>query len=375
MHKQQRWDIFCRVIDNFGDIGVCLRLARQLAHEYGLEIRLWVDDLNSTKRLLPEFDVNLPAQKLDGVAIHRWQPEFRFDSVADVVIEAFACELPENYLLAMAETRPIWLNLEYLSAESWVEEYHLKPSPHPRLPLNKTFFFPGFGEKTGGLLREHDLFARRDQYQKQPPAQQPFWCEEDIAGNPLKVSLFCYPHAPVHDLLAAMAASARPVLCLVPESSILPVVSEFFGKQMLSAGDTRNKGKLTVRILPFLSQSGYDELLWSCDLNFIRGEDSWIRAIWAARPFVWLPYHQAEDTHLIKLDAFLQRYTQGLDSAAAESLKAFHTNWAAGHMNLTLWAELLAHLPQLERNARLQSAALAQQPDLASKLVIFCENS
>src|SRR5690606_2488281 len=122
--RRQRWDIFCRVVDNFGDIGVCWRLARQLSHEYGLAIRLWVDDLESTQRLLPEVDTVLPVQKVDGIAIHHWKPEFSFDAVADVVIEAFACELPDIYLREMAEARPIWLNLEYLSAESWVEEYH-----------------------------------------------------------------------------------------------------------------------------------------------------------------------------------------------------------------------------------------------------------
>lgn len=372
--SRQRWDIFCRVVDNFGDIGICWRLAKQLVDEHGLDVRLWVDDLISTKRLLPEFDMTLLRQQIRGVDIHHWQSEFRFDAVADVVIEAFACELPENYVLAMVAKQPVWLNLEYLSAENWVEEYHLKPSPHPRLALNKTFFFPGFTEHTGGLLRERGLFAARDEFQKQQPLPNEFRQNSNIVSNTLKVSLFCYPHAPIHDLLAAMAASLSPVQCFIPESSILGIVSAFFGDQPLAVGDTRTRGNLTVNILPFLSQSGYDELLWSCDLNFVRGEDSWIRAIWAARPFVWLPYHQAEDTHLVKLAAFLERYLEGLDDAVAEPLRTFHMTWAAERFDPDMWKKLTAKLPGLQDHAAHQANALGQQADLAAKLVIFCEN-
>ena len=41
------WDIFCTVIDNYGDIGICWRLARQLRVDDGQRVRLWVDDLTS----------------------------------------------------------------------------------------------------------------------------------------------------------------------------------------------------------------------------------------------------------------------------------------------------------------------------------------
>jgi len=322
MHKQQRWDIFCRVVDNFGDI-----------------------------------------------AIHHWQPEFRFDTVADVVIEAFACELPDNYLQAMAETRPIWLNLEYLSAESWVEDYHLKPSPHPRLPLNKTFFFPGFTERTGGLLREKDLFARREAFvQRQQQA-------DNGTHDELQVSLFCYPFAPIRQLLSIMAQGPRPVHCRIPQTGILPAVCDFFEVTQLTVGQQISSGQLTVEILPFLSQDAYDRLLWCCDLNFVRGEDSWIRAIWAARPFIWQPYRQEEDTHLLKLQAFFECYNHGCEAAARTSLEQFHRAWVSGELQAAHWQQLLQQLPALQAHTKQRAEDLAKQPDLASKLVIFCENS
>src|SRR5664279_2251760 len=127
----QRWDIFCRIVDNYGDIGVCWRLSRQLAQEHGLAVRLWVDDPAVAKRLIAHLDISLENQTIAGVEICHWQNSFKDTQVADVVIEAFACELPTNYLAAMVKTQPVWLNLEYLSAEQWMAESHLLASPHP----------------------------------------------------------------------------------------------------------------------------------------------------------------------------------------------------------------------------------------------------
>ena len=143
---RQRWDIFCTVIDNFGDIGVCWRLAKQLAHEHGKTVRLWVDDLVSFSCIAPQVVPAVQRQVFQQVEICLWSTLPKAVEPADVVIEAFACELPEVYVTAMLQMakQPVWINLEYLSAESWVAQYHGLPSPHPRLPLSKTFFFPGF---------------------------------------------------------------------------------------------------------------------------------------------------------------------------------------------------------------------------------------
>ena len=141
-----RWDIFCNVVDNFGDIGVCWRLARQLAAEHALAVRLWVDDLASFRRINSSIDPNLQEQMSHGVTIRRWSKPFGAVEPAEVVIETFGCEVPYAYAAAMADraTKPAWINLEYLSAEAWVTGCHALPSPHPRLPLTRYFFFPGF---------------------------------------------------------------------------------------------------------------------------------------------------------------------------------------------------------------------------------------
>ncbi|MDH5571566.1 MAG: elongation factor P maturation arginine rhamnosyltransferase EarP, partial [Gammaproteobacteria bacterium] len=161
------WDIFCSVIDYFGDIGVTWRLARQLVAEHDQEVRLWVDDMNAFCRLCPEANAKDEVQVIQGLAIHHWPHEWQPVQCADVVIEAFGCQLPPAYIEAMVKRSapPLWLNLEYLSAEDWVEGCHGLPSPQ-RNGLQKFFFFPGFTPQTGGLLRETGLIEQRQRFQQ-----------------------------------------------------------------------------------------------------------------------------------------------------------------------------------------------------------------
>ena len=197
----ERWDVFCRVVDNFGDVGVSWRLARSLAREHGKRVRLWLDDLTVLAKLRPDLDPAWDIQTREGVEVARLAEPFVVDEVADVVVETFGCDPPEAYVLAMAARTPPprWINLEYLSAEEWVERSHALPSPNPRLPLVKHYFFPGFTPRTGGLLRERGLLQRRDDFQADAGAQAAFW--RGLVGrappeNALKLSLFAYTGAP-----------------------------------------------------------------------------------------------------------------------------------------------------------------------------------
>jgi len=375
-----RWDIFCAVIDNYGDIGVCWRLARQLVAEYDFAVRLWVDDPASFVRLCPQADPVDDAQTVGGVDVCRWNPAFDADvEPADVVVEAFACELPASYLVAMADRprRPVWVNLEYLSAEAWVEDCHLMASPHPRLPLVKHFYFPGFTPRTGGLLRERDLFARRDAFVDDRTARETFWRAAGFAPPPadaVRVSLFAYRHADVNGLLQAFAGCGRPVVCAIPDGPLLDEAVEFMGRDELRPGDQAVAGSLFVRILPFVAQPDYDALLWACDINFVRGEDSFVRAQWASRPLVWHIYPQAGDVHIGKLDAFMARYGEGLGDEAGAAIKRLAHAWNTGEALAAAWTGVLANLPALRAHAADWAGRLGAQPDLASRLAEFALN-
>ena len=350
-------DIFCTVIDNYGDIGVCWRLARQLAHEYGIHVRLWVDDLRSFAKLCPDINVELALQQYRGIEIQRWNADFHALKPAELVIEAFACKLPESYIALMAAqtSEPLWINLEYLSAENWVEGCHLLPSPHPRLALTKYFFFPGFTEKTGGLILENNLLAQRDQFQVTLAAKNTaFWnklgISEPSAGE-LRISLFSYENNQLNALLETWINSATPIICLVPEGKILPQLSAYFG-QAMTVGAVIQLGNLRVQILPFVEQADYDHLLWACDINFVRGEDSCVRAQWAGKPFIWQIYPQNDGVHLEKLRALSQLYGANLSPNAAHANENLWLAWN-GTANLNdAWANFMEHQKTLASHAK-----------------------
>ncbi|MRR50052.1 MAG: elongation factor P maturation arginine rhamnosyltransferase EarP [Rhodocyclaceae bacterium] len=363
---EDRWDIFCRVIDNFGDIGVTWRLARQLAAEYDIQARLWVDDLESFRHLNPDLDPGLPCQSSHGVEVCRWSDDFPpTATVADVVIEAFACELPPSYLAAMAAraatgAAPVWINLEYLSAEAWVESCHGMASPHPTLPLTKHFFFPGFTCNTGGLLREKDLLVRRDSIRPARPGA--------AEKRELEVFLFCYDNPALPGLLEAWRQSEQPIRLRIPPGAALTRAAPG-----LAEGRSCQQGSLLIDALPFVPQEQFDTQLWRSDVNFVRGEDSMVRALWAGRPLVWQIYPQANQAHLPKLEAFLDLAGAGL-AADAQAQRDF---WLAWNNALpdpdwpALWRALDAALPALDQWAAAWSGRLAIDDDLATRLVNF----
>ncbi|NGT16001.1 elongation factor P maturation arginine rhamnosyltransferase EarP [Achromobacter insolitus] len=360
-------DIFCRVVDNYGDIGVCWRLARRLAHGRGWDVRLWVDDLTSFARIQPGIVPGLPRQQLAGIDIVHWSdsPDPAL-AARDVVIEAFACDPPPPFLDSMRRAHPAWINLEYLSAESWVESCHGLPSQRPD-GLVKHFFFPGFTNATGGLLREPGLSAERDALQASAQDQEVFLRSLGVAPELLSrrragartVSLFCYPAAPVPALAEALAADPRPSVLLAPEG-VAP------GLEAACAA----RGAPMVARLPFVAQPDFDRLLWCCDLNFVRGEDSFVRAAWAARALVWQIYPQEENVHLEKLEAWLARYP------APETAHALIRAWNQSGTGETASALSAALAPAAWENwtaaAMAWDASQAGLPDLAENLADFC---
>ena len=367
------WDIFCKVVDNYGDAGVCWRVARQLHAEQGIHVRLWIDRLATLQVLRPGLDVTAPEQSMDGVEICDGSTIVPDPAGVDVVIEAFGCGLPEDYVAAMAGLArpPGWIVLDYLSAEAWVDSHHGLASPHPTLGLPRWYFYPGFTTSTGGLPREQDLLRRRDAFDA--AARAGFWRHFGMtvpAPSVLTVSLFAYADAPVTDLLTAMAEDPRPTLLVVPAGAVVPAVQAFFG----TTASTVRRGALELRLLPFLPQTQYDELLWACDLNMVRGEDSFVRAQWAGKPLIWQPYRQDDGAHQRKLQAFLQRYTAGIEPGAGAALRAFSEAWSAGSSLRALWPSLRTARGELARHALNWSGELADLGEMSAKLVEFVRN-
>ena len=373
-----RWDIFCKVVDNFGDVGVSWRLARILAGEHGVLVTLWLDRLEALARVEPRISAAAAAQRVQGVTVRRWTDPLPDDVAADVVIEAFGCGLPESYVQAMAARAapPRWFILEYLSAEPWIDGAHGLASPHPRLPLPRRFWFPGFTAGSGGLLRERGLFATRDAFRHDAPAAASLWASLRVpapGANETRVSLFCYPDAPLPALLDAWAAGEDAVVCLIAQGVAAPALERWSGRAAPQPGSAPlARGRLSVHVVPFVAQDDYDRLLWACDINFVRGEDSFVRAQWAAQPLVWQLYPQGSGAHLAKLDAFVDRYTAGLASAADGAVRRFWQAWnRRPHADPvgTAWVEFARIRPDLLEHGRAWAAHLAALPELTAGLV------
>ena len=375
------WDIFCRVVDNYGDVGIAWRLARQLAAGGHRSLRLFVDGIDVLARLEPRIDPESARQRVAGIDVQTWSASDDGPAIepARVVVELLGCGLPSSCLDAMeastnAHRDPtVWIDYEHLSAEAWTEDFHALPSPHPTRTLVKHFFYPGFGPRSGGLPFEPGLEARRLAFVDDPAMVRVFRQTLGIVDARRHLSLFAYPDAPVAALFDALARDEETWSIVVPEGVLVESIGAWFEAHGVAAGRARSHESLTVTTIPFVDQEDYDRLLWSSDVNCVRGEDSFVRAQLAARPFVWAAYRQADDAHLSKLAAFDALH----EADMPHDLRAVSRRWSLawndrGQRDIVEAARAwLARRPQLQAHAEAWSASLLTQPALVDRLVAF----
>ena len=292
-----------------------------------------------------------------GVTVIRWVEPLPDFEPGEVVIEAFGCDPPPAFVARMAAmpAPPLWINLEYLSAEAYTERCHGLASPRlvgPGKGLTKWFYYPGFSTASGGLLREaHAL-----------DAGAPGWLAAQ--GVPVRpgercVSVFAYADAPLEALLDRLDGQAT-LLLLAAGASQAPGLALFDAER-------RRGPHLRAHPLPWFDQAGYDQVLRASDLNFARGEDSIVRAMWAGAPFVWQIYAQADGAHEAKLDAVLDRLAGHADAALAASLRQLWRAWNG----LAAWPDTLPDPRAWRRLCLAWRQSLADQSDLTSQLLRF----
>jgi hypothetical protein len=414
------WDIFCNVVDNFGDIGVCWRLACNLAAR-GKQVRLWVDDVSPLAWMAPSGYAHV-----EVIDCKNGLPNDQYYVLGDVLVDTFDCEFAINLIAGQAintpdisqftplksSIQPVWLNLEYLTAESFAERAHTLPYVHrsgAAQGWTQWYFYPGFNDKTGGLLREVDLFERQRTFDKTAWLNQllerkdvlvpsfPRRRESTSAAidsrlrgndgtlvdgtwdieNTRFISLFCYEPTALEALIDQLSTSEKQTCLLVTTGRATAAVNALLEHKKRLQPAYLLPEKLSILYIPQLTQNNYDHLLWSCDLNFVRGEDSLVRAIWAAKPFIWQIYPQHDGAHHAKLDAFLAMMD------APESLRAAHIAWNASSAEVKANPDL-PRFPQLDlsiclpawsESAQNLSTKLRLQVDLASSLIAFAEKN
>ena len=356
--------LICKVIDFFGDSGVAWRIAKQLQVDFNIEVHLLVDDLMTTQRLIPSLDISLKKQTIDGICIYHG--DFSEDSKSlpsppAFVFNLFNIDLPHAYKALIQSGKSKYIAIEYLSAEPWVDNFHLKPSIDPESGLIKTFFYPGFTNQTGGLIREKDLLLRREAFTQARRDK----IIKSFGGNPdfYSISLFYYPTQKIETFLGVMDIMKKPIQFFIPQYLL----------DLLKA--KKNYQHLHIIPYPFLSHDDFDDLLWSCNLNFVRGEDSWIRALWAGKPFIWQPYVQENNIHLIKLKAFLRSYCEDCEQELSETLIKMHNDWSNNKFSEALWRDFFKSQASLESFALKRSYHYSKEPSFVESLVDYCSET
>lgn len=350
-------DIFCKVIDNFGDAGIAWRLARSLSLEYGWSVRLVIDLPSTLARMVPEVDADRRSQRACGIRVELWDKQFEQarHEACDVVIEAFSCFLPPDYEAAIARRIENGLSckvfaLDYLTAEDYAESMHGLNSPHPRYGYPKTFFFPGFTEKTGGIIRERSLGTEQEQFAASGGRDGFLRSIGADPVHPFSLFFFTYPTTPVSALAQSLARDPRPVQLLLAPG---------LASEQLAEALRRLHEPAHIRIIrcPMFAQKDFDKILWSSQAALVRGEDSVVRAQLSGAPLLWTLYPQDEQRHLVKMRAFEELYGKHFTQAKArETWSALELELNSGAREVNSWS---AWRDRMEQNR--QAAASWRQ--------------
>ena len=379
-------DIFCEIIDNYGDIGVVYRTAKELKKIFPqTAIRVFLNRLEEFKKINSQV-VDLPFQKLeniDYITFDYLKENAKVLSTSQVIIEAFGCKIPEEYMEIAYENSELLINLEYLSAEDWIEDFHLQSSPLGKGQLKKVFFMPGFTEKSGGIIADSNYLERikkvtenREYYTKK------YLSEIEDRGNKLVGTLFSYEKN-FTTLLENLKKFDKDIVLLALGEKTQESLKKIFKK--ISIEDFRNSlkyDKIEVRFLDFLNQEEYEELINIVDFNFVRGEDSFIRAVLTGKPYMWHIYCQEDYAHMDKIEGFLDKYRRVIKDFASEdfliNMEKFFKDYNFRKENsLELGKEsylyFFENLTEIERCNTIFRDFLIQKCNLINKLKDFIE--
>lgn len=357
-------DIFCDVIDNYGDAGVCWRLARDIYQTRGWNVRLFINDLPTLGAITEGLKTQSNEQKLDGIAVLKWEMAER-EQPGDVVIETFGCRLPAVFeqKIAQKNTTPVWINLEYLSAEDWVEGCHTLPSPHPQYGTKKYYFFPGVTSKTGGLIIEENLKKDREVFLKRKKSfLKSLGADTSINFNQF---VFCYPQAPLELFVKALAKDGRDIQLLLAAGRSASMISAL----------TKDIPFIKAIHLSMCRQEHFDRFLWVSDSAIIRGEDSFARAQIEGCPFIWNIYPQTEETHLTKLKAFSLRLKGIYSSEDFELWQSINLAFNTGDTSFVdLWKQWRNRLGSMHCSSIKWSDKIHSLGSLTQNLCKFIES-
>lgn len=314
-------DIFCTIVDNYGDGGFSYRLARSYKKRHPERtVRLFVDQPEALQHMrLADDRVEIVSQAVVPAVM------------APLVVETFGCTVPDPYLEKIKKETKLWINIEYLSAEPWTANVHGKESPQGIPGLKKIFYMPGFSANTGGILTD-------------------FVSSATNTAN--TVSVFTYRQ----DFSA--------LLNNLPPSTLL--IFDTYAQDILRTQQNKFP-QHTFIMQPFVSQDAYDTILAGSTLNLVRGEESLVRAILAGKPFLWQAYPQDNNHQLVKTAAFLELFKPHFsDARIFEAYRTLTQAWNGDSAAISVdnWPIFLENLPSVTLATRAFGRYLRQNCDM-----------
>ena len=395
--------ILCRVVDNYGDIGFVYRLARELSSLSSIEktqLRLIVSDLKSfnAMALPPGISTSLAVQNYNGWKVIDWNAcaegkcEFT-EHPPKIILECFQCGRPEwldEILFSAQTTQTVQIvNVEYLTAEDWADDFHLLKSGTRSALVKKINFMPGFTKKTGGLVLDKNFVSCVHSKTAALECLKKYASKKTVAliedTNLFRVIAFSYERNFENEARAlsefAKNSGRKVQVLLAPGLGNVP-----FKK---AAAAFKN---ISVYDLEYLPQLAWDALLTLADFSFIRGEDSFSRACLSGIPFVWHAYPQEEEFQLVKADAVLKRmepfFSAGDMSLVKnvwlsynrkpsvkmcdEACKVYNECTDAGYIPLL---RILENYGGIKKSFGMFAQSLFANGNLAQKLLAFLQNS
>ena len=291
--------VLCKVVDNFGDIGVVWRLCCQLSNQIKKEnftskINLIVDDLASFNKICNSVDSNKSFQIVENINIFNWNDEkLCYDEFSkndgenlSVILEVFQCGRPswmEKILFEDKLNRTVQIiMIDYLTAEKYAEDFHCLQSLTRSSKVQKVNFMPGFTNKTGGLIIDSE------------------W--EHFCDYKNNKTLLCFTYDRNWDALANACKKSNYIekVLIAPGKGFESLKKSFYSNFIKDSN-------LKIEELSFMNQNEWDKMLKNCGVLFIRGEESMSRACLSGIPFVWHAYPQSDEYQLIKVRALLER--------------------------------------------------------------------
>lgn len=312
-------DIFCTVIDNFGDIGVVYRLATALhRHYHHAQIRVYVDDLTTFSKINPLVNPDSAVQSIDDITYMHTKcvsPEtYALDKPAKLLIEAFGCLIPDFIMKRAYHESDLLINLEYLSAENWVDGYHMMESLLPEGSLKKYFFMPGFSPGTGGVILNsntplpHELHAPdRFTCLNNILVKYDYRFSPEFCGTIGLLFTYTRNMSALISCIVNDYAETSFVILVFGQKSRVSVMHYFSESGVFDINNSVTVYKnLTFIFMENIPQGEFDRLLYFTDFNIVRGEDSLVRAILSGNPFVWNAYIQDNKYQKVKVEALCE---------------------------------------------------------------------